>query len=247
MTYLQFHLLFLVPPLALMAAAVKVRGVRAGDRRARWALPVLAGIALVYTTPWDNYLVARGVWRYGADRVIGTIGYVPIEEYLFFLLQPFLVGFWFLLLPEDTRGDEDDRGVPRLVTLYLVLAAAGAFLLRYDASTYLGLILVWACPVLAGQAAFAGRALRRHRRRIIIALAVPVLYLWCADAIAIRLGIWEISARFTTGATLLGLPVEEATFFLLTSLLLVQGLVLFLHPGRRSRNSAPAAMVGSDA
>jgi len=30
-------------------------------------------LALVYTTPWDNYLIWRDVWHYGTDRVVGTI------------------------------------------------------------------------------------------------------------------------------------------------------------------------------
>jgi len=68
----------------------------------------MAGVAAdcpagaVYTTPWDNYLIWRDVWHYGTDRVVGTIGYVPVEEYLFFLLQPILTGFWLYWLLSRT-------------------------------------------------------------------------------------------------------------------------------------------------
>jgi len=41
--------------------------------------------------------------------VVGTIGYVPVEEYLFFLLQPILTGFWLYWLL--SRTSEPVQGV----------------------------------------------------------------------------------------------------------------------------------------
>ena len=64
--------------------------------------------------------------------------------------------------------------------------------------------------------------------------------LWVADAIAIHLGIWRISERYTLGPAVGPLPLEEAVFFLVTNLLVVQGLLLFLYPpGRRVAEGAP--------
>ena len=70
---------------------------------------VLSLIALVYTTPWDNYLIFRGVWTYPPDAVVGKLGYVPLEEYGFMILQTWLAGVLFaqpdlLLLDEPTAG-----------------------------------------------------------------------------------------------------------------------------------------------
>jgi putative membrane protein len=53
-----------------------------------------------------------------------------------------------------------------------------------------------------------------------------------ADALAIHLGIWSISPRYTLGVALGPLPLEEAVFFLLTNLLVVQGLALLVPPER---------------
>ncbi|HEX2080504.1 MAG TPA: lycopene cyclase domain-containing protein, partial [Longimicrobium sp.] len=79
-------------------------------------------------------------------------------------------------------------------------------------------------------------------RRFAVAIGVPTLYLWMADAVAIRLGIWRISATQTLGIELGWLPLEEAAFFLATNLLVVQGLTLFLHPIRKPvAHAAPAA------
>ena len=50
-------------------------------------------VAVLYTTPWDNYLVATGVWWYDPHLVAGLVlGWVPIEEYTFFILQTLAMG-----------------------------------------------------------------------------------------------------------------------------------------------------------
>lgn len=88
MSYPLFLLLFLVIPIALLALMLR------GRIRAKWWLVTLGLtllLALLYTTPWDNYLVAAGVWSYDPARVWSiTLGHVPLEEYLFFVLQPVL-------------------------------------------------------------------------------------------------------------------------------------------------------------
>ena len=114
MTYLAFHALFILPPIAVLALALRGR-LAAIHLRAGLFLAILPLIALVYTTPWDNYLVWRGVWVYGPDRVIGTIGWVPIEEYLFFLLQPLLTGLWLYAVLARVRPRVEARSGGRTV------------------------------------------------------------------------------------------------------------------------------------
>jgi lycopene cyclase domain-containing protein len=236
-TYLQFHLVFILPPLAVLAVLAARRWRRGAARWdpvwAFWLLPV---VALIYTTPWDNYLVWRGVWVYSPGRVLGTVGYVPVEEYAFFLLQPLLTGLWYrlvrswssderVLAHEDTRakasrgGGAACFGVITLVGVVLVVTGGHGL--------YLGLILAWSAPVLAGMWALAGEKLWRHRRALALAVLPPTLYLWVADRLAIGWDVWTIADTTRTGVELLGLPVEEALFFLVTNLLVVQGLVMF--------------------
>jgi lycopene cyclase domain-containing protein len=250
-TYFAFHLLFILPPIAALALWLRPRWSRLPSRSAR-SLPLMALIALVYTTPWDNHLVKSGVWNYGPDRVIGTIGYVPIEEYLFFLLQPFLTGLWLYVLLAR-RGDEAHEDRPRTVAprvigagVCVALAAFGFAALRRPEGTYLGLILAWAGPVLAILWAYAGAEIWARRRTFLAALVPTTLYLWIVDAIAIRLGIWHISEELSTGLKVLGLPIEEAIFFLVTNLLVVQGLIALVYPpgvteSRRAPSPAPAS------
>jgi lycopene beta-cyclase len=239
MSYLAFHLVFILPPLVVLVRVLPAASARWGPRGV-WTLPVVALIAFVYTTPWDNYLLYRGVWWYGLDRVLGTIGYVPVEEYLFFMLQPLLTGAWtYQVLLGGAGGGGAARRSAQPGTfrtrvtgaaLYLAAGVAGAFALGTERGLYTGLILAWAAPVLAAQWAFVAPRIVADPRAFLIAVWAPTLYLWIADRIAIGLGIWSISPRYTTGLHILGLPVEEALFFLATNLLVVQGVLLFLEP-----------------
>lgn len=252
LTYLGFLVLALVPPVvALLALAVR------RERRLDGAHlngPLLAGtglvalIGLVYTAPWDNGLIARGVWWYGEGVVLARLHLAPVEEYLFMLLQPVLTALWVALLrPSRAEIVAEAESDPVRVSRRQRLggAAAGALvslvslpLLLLDATFYLGAILVWTGPVLAVQWAFGWPYLWRHRRRVALAVGVPTAYLAAADRVAIELGLWVLSPQFTTGLTVLGLPVEEGAFFLVTNVFVVQGLLLFLWVVERATPSA---------
>jgi lycopene cyclase domain-containing protein len=244
MTYLQFHLLFIVPPILLfLALAPRIRP-HLGTRGFVGVLAVPV-IAFVYTTPWDNFLVWRGIWWYGADRVVGTVGYVPVEEYLFFLLQPVLTGLFTLHVLARREGAmgtipglrlEPPSSHPTRVRVlgalpWLALTALGVGLLFTTRGLYMGLILAWAPPVVACMWLYLGHELWRHVHVLGLAIGIPTLWLWVADAVAIHQGIWTISPEYTVGVNPFGLPVEEATFFLVTNVLSAVGVLLFTIPG----------------
>ncbi|MEX1048332.1 MAG: lycopene cyclase domain-containing protein, partial [Akkermansiaceae bacterium] len=81
---------------------------------------------------------------------------------------------------------------------------------------------------------FDPAVLIRERKFVIIGTLIPSIYFGLADSFAIGSGIWEISSTLTTGVKIFNLPLEELLFFVVTSLLLAQGLVLWhsLRPPR---------------
>ena len=244
MSYLTFLLVWIVPVIVglLLLRRSPVAGV--GGARARWALLLTCGIAFVWTTPWDNYLVWRGVWGYGTSRIIGTVGYVPIEEYAFFLLQPILTGLllYRLLerLPAPTalpRNDSVIRYVGIAITGFISLY--GTYLLARPSldGTYMGLILAWAMPVVGGMWLYGGPHFWAWRRPLLLALVPATLYLWTADRFAISRGIWDIDNRLSFNLDPLGLPIEEAVFFLVTNV-----LALARHPALPARRPHPSVL-----
>jgi len=53
---------------------------------------VLAILLLVIGGLWDSYAILRGYWSFEEEFFIGIdIGIMPLEEYLFMLIIPFLV------------------------------------------------------------------------------------------------------------------------------------------------------------
>lgn len=237
MTYLQFHLAFTLPVLGALALL---------QRRTRepwWPLAALVGIAFVYTTPWDNYLVAREVWTYPPEAVLFTVGYVPIEEYAFFVIQTLITGLWTRILqarwPVTSQPDPGLQARAVGASGFAVLSVLGAACLGAGGHwLYLGLIVAWACPVLAGMWWLGGHLIWARRRLVALAVVPVTVYLWVADRIAIGLGIWDITDATRTGWEIAGLPVEEALFFLVTNLLVAQGLVMLERVGGEPEGGA---------
>jgi lycopene cyclase domain-containing protein len=238
MTYLAFIACFVLPPVLIGVLAVV---------RARSELPrgyvastlALICVALVYTIPWDRHLILTGVWGYPPDRVIATLWSIPVEELSFIVLQTLGVAAWTVLLvrgqalqlpARTSAGDASSGEKVRWLGIGITLQVSlfGFLLLQVDQARYLGLLLAWAGPILLLQLAYGGHYLWANRRTWLFATLPPVLYLWLIDRFAIGLGIWHFSPELTTGILLLGLPLEEALFFLLTSLMVNQGILLYL-------------------
>jgi lycopene cyclase domain-containing protein len=194
-------------------------------------------IAVLYTTPWDNYLVATGVWKYDPALVAGiTLGWVPLEEYLFFILQPILTGLWTLYLAQRLRRrGTASADLPQIrwisigVLVGLWSIAAAIIIANWRPGIYLSLQFVWALPPLMLQLAFGADILWRQRVVVLLAILFTTFYLSAADWLAIRSGIWMIDPDQPFNL-FLGkyLPVEEFIFFLLTNTLVVFGLLLGL-------------------
>jgi lycopene cyclase domain-containing protein len=240
MTYFGFLLVFLVLP-ALVMLGIQWRTGR-NDKVLWAAVGAQIALALLYTTPWDNYLVAAGVWYYNPKLVTGMLlGYVPIEEYTFFVLETLLVGLWWWFQSRQLRPQAGFRpsravrvwSVGLLAALWMAIAAL--FVNGWKPGTYLLITLVWALPPIILQMAF-GADILWHERRLLAAVILPAgIYLCAADALAIRVGIWAIDPAQSTGMFIGALPIEEAVFFFVTVVLITFGLTLTMSEESRAR------------
>ena len=196
-------------------------------------LAILVAIALIYTTPWDNYLVATRVWWYDPQLVTGIVfGWVPLEEYTFFVLQPILVGLWLLWLakrlPQPSQnGTVGARRSSLAVVGVIWLAAVAILISGWQPGTYLALELAWGLPPILLQLYFGADILVRQWRLVLLTIVPMAFYLSAADSVAIMAGTWTIDPAQSLGILLWGiLPVEEFVFFLLTTVLVTFGLTL---------------------
>ena len=233
MTYLGFHAVFILPCIAVLML-LWLRQPSFQDRRIWQGIATIIVLAVLYATPWDNWLVMEGIWTYAPNAVIATLAYVPVEEYLFFILQPILTGLWLRWILVSQRPNwvegRPSAGIWLGVAFWLICAAVSALLLAFAGPQwrYMGMIFVWVSPVLALQWAVGGRQLWANARIWALGIVPPTLYLAIADRIAIAAGVWHITEATSTGFLIAGLPIEEFLFFLVTNIMIVQGVLLFV-------------------
>ena len=244
MTYFGFLLRFLVIPIIIFLVVYlldeKNKKYILGFKNGRliWiAIGIHILLALTYTTPWDNYLVATGVWYYNPQLVTGIVlGYVPIEEYTFFVLETLFAGLWWWFLARRQNPKEGEF-IPskkiRFGSFAFLFIAWIIFTVFFFAGppslTYLSITFFWALPAIAPQLLFGADILWRHRNLVILTILPMALYLSVVDSLAITASTWTISPNQSTGILLSGvLPVEEAVFFVVTVTLVTFGMTLFL-------------------
>ena len=184
MTYGEYLAIFLATP--MLALVVLLLRDRTRSAWHGWApalsLLTLLVVANIYTTPWDNHLVASA----GG------------------------VALW--------------------------LAGVGLLMSGWRSGTYLGWELAWALPPIVLQLLVGGDVLWRRRVELGALLLPAILYLCATDALAIAVGIWRIDPQQSVGVKIGGaLPLEEAVFFSLTSVLVMFGMTLALAPEVRVR------------
>ncbi len=253
MTYFDFLLRFVILPILFFlfialwdeTRSKHINGFRNG--KAVWmAIGIHVLLAVTYTTPWDNYLVATGVWYYNPDLVTGIVlGYVPIEEYTFFIVETILAGlwWWFLarrlhpLLPKGEAPGVRGRFIPNKQLIYvstfvfafLWLLFTYLFFFGEEKWTYLSITLFWALPPILLQLLFGADILWHYRKLVFLSIFVPGTYLSLMDIVALNETTWSISPAQTTGILFFGiLPLEEVVFFFITNVLIAFGMTLFL-------------------
>lgn len=251
MTYFGFLVLFLLIPIVILGALyirdakkeVALRGCLGHGSPVK-VIMIMALIAIAYTTPWDNHLVASGVWWYDHNLVTGiTLGWVPLEEYTFFVLQTLMSGLWIIFLARrfESQGIAIEKS-RKISSVSLLIGGIGwlwalsALILNWNQGRYLALILVWALPPLALQLWFGSAILFKNYRLLLASILVPTLYLASADTLAIQSGTWTINPQFSLNILLGGmLPIEEFLFFLFTNTLVTFGIVLAISENSKSR------------
>ncbi len=249
MTYFGFLLRFLIFPILILLGITfwdaknkrNIPGFRHGG--AVWiAIGIHILLAVAYTTPWDNYLVATGVWHYSPKLVTGIVfGYVPMEEYLFFILETILsgLGWWFLARriapgPSPAWGggsipNKTPVYVSTGVLVFVWMIFTYLFFFGQTKWTYLSITLFWALPAILPQLLFGADILWHYRRLVFWSTAVPGIYLSLMDIVALKATTWSISPTQTTGILFFGiLPLEEVAFFFITNTLITFGMTLLL-------------------
>lgn len=236
MTYLHYHLLFNLPLLLVLG----LLNAMAPVSNAEWmAMAVVLVIVMIFTTPWDNFAAMWGIWQFPEGRYLFRIGYLPIEEYLFFLLQSFnvMLGVRAALLfwPDLQTGQQTPLVPVQGIQCGVILAiwiAAGVFFFRHlppKRLYYAVHLLFWFLPVLVLQWVIAPNLMWANIGLLGGLTLAFGAYYTASDVVAVFGGTWTFDEEMITGHKIGGiLPWEEMAFFFLTSLLVAQSYLLLL-------------------
>jgi lycopene cyclase domain-containing protein len=237
MTYLRFHLIFNLPVLVSLAACT---GTVPWSVEEIEALGLVLLAVMVFTTPWDNLAAKWGIWGFPRAKYSLRLGYLPIEEYAFFLLQSLnvvlAVRALFHFFPDWELGQETDIGKWTLIFLaasvipWIFVAIQLRWLRRhFGARVNYAIHLAWFLPVIYVQWILAPPLFWAHAGLLALVTAAFGIYYTLADLAAVRAGTWFFDEKQITGAKLGEiLPWEEIAFFFLTSLLVAQSYLLLL-------------------
>jgi lycopene cyclase domain-containing protein len=236
-TYFRFHWIFNAPLLIILILLDWRDPWRFGAVQAmQWVLLAV----VVFTTPWDNIAVRRGIWGFPRDKYTFRLGWLPVEEYLFFVLQTLNVIYGVRLLfhlhPEWHRTAST---VPTTWTALCLAASALTWIViglqvrqwgrRKGSRVNYMLHLAWFLPVIYVQWILAPNLFGAHAGLLALVTLAFGLYYTIADYIAVRAELWFFDEKQITGWKLAGvLPWEEIAFFGLTSLLVAQSYLLLL-------------------
>jgi len=237
MTYFRFHLAFNLPLLILLAA-LNARGPWTVGELAAFGWVLLA--VMVFTTPWDNFAAKWGIWGFPREKYSFRIGYLPVEEYAFFLLQScnvmLAVRALFHFFPDWQTGQETGIDIWTLLCLgvsvipWIVIAWQLRLMRRKRGPRVnYAIHLVWFLPVIYAQWVLAPPLFLGHAGLLALTMGIFGIYYTLADLAAVRGGTWFFDEKQITGIKLNGiLPWEEIAFFFLTSLLVAQSYLLLV-------------------
>lgn len=234
LTYMQVHLYFTLPPTILLYLLIRPV-ISSFDRMKMLTLCILA---VTYTTPWDNYIIYHKAWWYRKDAVIGTIGWVPIEEYIFFVIQTIFTSLWTICCSRWTLHSLHLRHTKRLqselikylgIVLMVIAILCGWLHAIPDRKTfYLCSIIWWSLLVVVILWYIGSSYIVRRYQQILCSVVLPSVYFCYVDLIALRAKVWHINERTSLEMFPISeLPIEEVIFFFITNFMVVMGAAGF--------------------
>lgn len=231
---MEVHLYYTIPPTVILY--LLMRPLISNFERLK--IFILCALAVLYTTPWDNYIVYHKAWWYRKDAVLGTIGYVPIEEYLFFIIQTILTSLWTAACSRWTIHSLHLRQPSKakyFVIQYVVLSVMlSAVVLGWTHAVpgtktfYLGSITWWTMLVVIFLWYIAGVYIYERIQMVLLCVLVPSVYLCYVDVIALRARVWHINEATSLEVfPVSDLPLEEIIFFVMANVVVVLGSSAF--------------------
>lgn len=125
LTYMEVHLYYTLPVLAILFFLL--RPFHSSQDQLKYVF--LSAVAFMTASPWDNYIVYHRAWWYCPNCVTAVIGYVPLEEYMFFIVMSLMtVAFTNLVMRWRLPSVFIKSNTPILQSIFVRLTPIAVFL-----------------------------------------------------------------------------------------------------------------------
>lgn len=215
--YLQVHFYYTLPPTLILY--LLMRPLMSNFDKIK--LVSISTLAVIYIATWYNYIIHHKALSYRKDAVLMTIGNVPIEEYLFFILQSVFATLWTNLCSRWTLHSLFLKTTSRfqfLLIRFSVIAVLTALMcigwiysVPRTKLFYVASMIWWSSVPLIGLWYSSGPYAYKRYKATLISVLVPSIYFYYLDMVAMR-----NRARYINEVT----RFEEIAFFVLTNRLI---------------------------
>lgn len=227
MSYVDFFLAFICPWILMGFFLI--------SKRDEPMKAIITGIAIVsfivtlLTLPFIKILSDNGILILGVGE----------GEKLYFGLffQGILSGLiLYFLRPKNEKENSQPKSIKMWGVVSLsIITLVGVIMIRNEVTRHLGMLIVWAGPLLFLEWLGGSSFVWRTRRMFVLAVLISASYMWFVEGMAINSGLWSANQDSSLGITVFGLPLERAVFHFLFALVLCQGLEIFWRVFRRYR------------
>jgi len=234
-TYLQFHLIFNLPVLILTFPSYS---------KVFKEVCLLSVIAVIWSTPLEQFLIYSSAWSHFDDRVIYFVGNIPIEECAFFVIASFIPCGVFMQVSEGIHL----KSVPRTWSCQLNSALIWFFgsiafifgICIWPYHFYLANIICWSVPVIMFQWWYCPEVFFAYKWPLIKSVSAVTLFFSVTDHWALSHGIWRVDDVMFD--VIPGLPFEEFLWYFVTSVMGLQGLMMILSTQLKLNNDTSSSV-----
>eukprot|EP01084_Bolivina_argentea_P259245 437372_1 len=222
-TYAQLLVIFLIIPTLIFTFYPTSLLKHAAFKKIAKLIPFLLVIAIIQAAIWDNYGTYVGIWTF-SDRVLGHIGFLPLEEYTWILMQVlisviFTLRMWISLSFKAFYKPQIDTKKCLLFTLigaivYLILMVYGANSLHSyltdesneNNKSFLcsGIILSFFVPFILLQWFVFSKIFYQNKIIWLLSWSIPGIYTYLIDCLAVHQKIWTFDYSYTHNIWLFG-------------------------------------------
>jgi 15-cis-phytoene synthase/lycopene beta-cyclase len=123
---MEVHLYYTLPVLGILGWLLKPFHSEQDSLKYKFLLAMAVSTASI----WDNYIVYHRAWSYCPKCVVAVIGYVPLEEYLFFIIMTLMtVGFTNFVMRWSLPSSYIRPETPILQTIFVRLVPSVSLLI----------------------------------------------------------------------------------------------------------------------